>query len=403
MSHYDTIVIGAGQAGLAAGYFLQRAGLRFTLLDAGRQPGDSWRNRWDSLRLFTPTRYNGLPGLKFPGAPYAFPAKEDVADYFAYYARVFRIPIRFGARVTELRREGNAFVVATSDGTVLTASSVIVATGANQRPHVPDFASSLDPKIVQMHSSAYRRPDSVPQGTVLVVGAGNSGAQIAIELAESGRDVILSGRDTGLMPRRFLGRDIYDWIWPTILQPTVNSWIGRRLMKGRLFSGDPLVGIPASALDRPDLSRAGRTVSTKAGDPVLEDGRVLRDLAAIVWSTGYRPDYDWIDLPVLGLDGYPEHRRGVATIVPGLGFIGMRFQHRMRSALLGGVGEDAEHVVRKIAAKVLDDLNRSGIPGEPLVRGDQGHRLDDRLRDQHPIEWVAMQGRQARERDGMLA
>ena len=351
MKTCDTIVIGAGQAGLAAGHYLRRAGLAFTLLDAGSRVGDSWRNRWDSLRLFTPARYNALPGLKFPGPKYALPGKDEVADYFALYAKTFQIPIRLGTRVARLQRDANGFSITTSDGTTLSAASVIVASGANQRPHVPACASSMEARIVQIHSSAYRRPTDLPSGKILVVGAGNSGAQIALELAASGREVVLSGRDTGSMPRRWLGRDIYDWLWPTIMRPSVDSRLGRRLMRGRLFAGDPLIGIPANTFDRPGLSRTGRTISAHEGFPSMEDGSVLRDTSAIVWCTGFRPDYDWIELPVLGLDGYPEHRRGVATNVPGLGFLGMRFQYRLGSALLGGVGEDAQFVVRRMAAR----------------------------------------------------
>ena len=336
----DAIVIGAGQAGLAAGYFLSRAGLRFTLLDAGEAVGASWRNRWDSLRLFTPVRYNALPGLRFPGPRYALPGKDDVADYLARYARQFRLPVQLGAAVTSLHRDAGRFVIGTGDGRTLSAAAVIVATGANQRPHVPSFASEVPGHIVQLHSSAYRRPEQLPRGKVLVVGAGNSGAQIALELAAAGREVVLSGRDTGSLPRRLLGRDIYDWLWPTLMRPPVHSRIGRCLMQGRLFKGDPLVGLPAKRIARPGLSRTGRTISAP------------QDVAAIVWCTGFRPDYGWLELPALGLDGYPAHRRGIAAGVPGLGFLGMRFQYRMGSALLGGVGEDAAYVAGKIAAYV---------------------------------------------------
>lgn len=349
---YDVVVIGAGQAGLAAGYFLSRAGLRFTLLDANDHIGASWRNRWDSLRLFTPARYNALPGLKFPGPRYGLPGKDDVADYLALYARQFRLPITLRTAVSTLRREGGRFVIAAADGRSLTAAAVIVATGANQRPHVPAFSSAIAGHIVQMHSSSYRRPEQLPHGKVLVVGAGNSGVQIALELAQAGREVVLSGRDTGSIPRRLLGRDIYDWLWPTLMRPSVDSPIGRRLMNGRLFSGDPLVGMPARIVERPGLSRAGRIASAQGGLPQLDDGSVVGDVSAIVWCTGFRPDYGWIELPALGLDGYPVHRRGIAAGVAGLGFLGMRFQYRMGSALLGGVGEDAAYVVQRITAHV---------------------------------------------------
>jgi putative flavoprotein involved in K+ transport len=351
----ETIVVGAGQAGLAAGYYLSRAGLDFTLLDANEEIGATWDRRWESLRLFTPARYDDLPGLKFPGEPYALPGKADVAAYLRLYARTFSLPVQRGVTVTALHRRAGRFVATTSDGRSLTAASVIVATGANQRAYIPAFASSLSPSIVQMHSSEYRRPARLPEGKVLVVGAGNSGAQIALELAAAGRSELLSGRDTGSLPRRLLGRDIYDWLWPTLMRPSVDSALGRRLMHGRLFAGDPLVGMAPRALERPGLQRVGRALSAQDGFPLLEGYGTARNIRAIVWCTGFRPDYGWIELPVLGLDGRPMHRRGIATGIPGLGFVGMRFQYRMGSALLGGVGEDAAHVVEQIARYVRAD------------------------------------------------
>lgn len=343
-----TIVVGGGQAGLAAGYWLRRAGRPFTILDAGGAVGDAWRHRWDSLRLFTPARYNALPGLAFPGPRYALPSKDEVAGYLQEYARRFLLPVRLQAPVETVRHDGRRFVVRTRDGQALEAEAVIVATGANQRPRVPSFAGSVAGHVVQLHSGAYRRPAQLPAGRVLVVGAGNSGAQVALELAAAGREVVLSGRDTGSIPRKLLGRDIYDWLWPTVMRPTAGSCLGRRLMGGRRFTGDPLVGIGARDFALPGLTRAGRTVGVRDGHAVLEDGAVLDDLAAIVWCTGYRPDYGWLELPALGLDGLPLHRRGVSTAVPGLGFVGMRFQARLGSALLGGVGEDAAHVVQAL-------------------------------------------------------
>ena len=350
----DVLVIGGGQAGLAAGHHLRRAGLRFAIVDANAAIGASWRARWDSLRLFTPARYNALPGMPFPGDPGSLPGKDEVADYLAAYARRFELEVRAGTVVESLRREGSRFVARTAAGAVLESRAALVATGANQRPYVPAIAAAISPRIVQLHSRAYRRPADLPAGRVLVVGAGNSGAQVALELARSGRDVVLSGRDVGALPRRLLGRDLYDWLWPTAMRPTIDSRIGRCLMEGRLFTGDPLIGMEAGAFERSGVARAGRVVAAADGDPVLEGGRRLEDIAAIVWCTGFRPDYSWIELPALGLDGYPAHRRGMALGVEGLGFLGMRFQRRMGSALLGGVGEDAAEVVGRLAA----DLRR---------------------------------------------
>jgi putative flavoprotein involved in K+ transport len=359
---YDSIVIGAGQAGLAAGYHLQRAGLRITLLDAAEGIGAVWRERWDSLRLFTPARYNGLPGMPFPGKRYSLPGKDEVADYLKAYVKQFDLPVRLGTRVTSLRSDGGAYSVSTDSGQLLSARSVIVATGANQQPYVPAFAAALDPHIVQIHSSEYRRPAQLPVGSVLVVGAGNSGAQIALELAEAGRRVVLSGRETGSLPRRFLGRDIYDWLWPTLMRPPVHTALGRRLMQGRLFAGDPLVGMSTKTLEHANLLRAGRTLGVRGGLPLLEDGHVDAETVAVVWCTGFRPDFSWIELPVFGLDGYPLHQRGLVQGAPGMAFVGMRYQYRAGSALLGGVGEDAEYVVSKTVSflRLLNLRSESG-------------------------------------------
>lgn len=346
---FDTIVVGAGQAGLASAYYLQRAGSRFLVLDGASQIGESWLRRWDSLRLFTPVRYNSLPGLPFPGDPYALPIKDEVVRYLETYVAHFALPVRLNARVSSLAQDAGRFVV-TTEGETFTARSVIVATGAYHRAHIPAFASALSPGLAQRHSSEYRNPAALPPGGVLVVGAGNSGAQIALELAESGRRTWLSGRDTGSIPRRLLGRDVYDWLWWTLLRPSVDSRLGRRLMGGRLFAGDPLVGFSRRSLMIPTLTIVGRTAGASNGHPRLEDGRVLEDVSTVIWCTGFRPDFGWVHLPVFGPEGYPDHRRGIVTAAPGLGFVGLRYQYRIGSSLIGGVREDAEYVVRQLAS-----------------------------------------------------
>jgi putative flavoprotein involved in K+ transport len=216
-----------------------------------------------------------------------------------------------------------------------------VATGAYHRPFIPEIASGVSERIVQLHSSAYRNPQQLPEGDVLVAGAGNSGAQIALELS-AGRQVWLSGPDTGAIPRRFLGHDVYRWLWPTLLQVPVRLY--GQMARNKKFAGDPLVGISAKDMNRSKLTRVGKTVATRNGLPVLEDGRTI-DVAAIVWCTGFRPDFSWIDLPVFRNDGYPAHHRGIVPQAPGLGFVGLRYQYRISSSLLGGVGRDAKFVV----------------------------------------------------------
>jgi putative flavoprotein involved in K+ transport len=345
---YQVIVVGAGQAGLSVAYHLARNDQDFLVLDAGDSIGDSWRSRWDSLRLFTPARYSGLPGLPFPAAPYHLPTKDEVADYLEAYVERFELPVRLGTRVKALRRDGPLFALETQDRRY-EAESVVVATGAFGRPRVPSFAGSLARSIVQLHSSAYRNPAQLPEGDVLVVGAGNSGAQIAIELAES-RPVWLSGRDVGRIPRRLLGRDVYDWLWPTVMRPTTDSWLGRRIRERRFAAADPLVGIAARELALPRLERVGRTVGVRDGRPLLDDGRAP-DVRAVVWCTGFRPDFRWIELPVFDRDGYPRHRQGVVAAAPGLYFVGLRFLSRLNSSLIGGVGADAARVVGDITRR----------------------------------------------------
>ena len=344
----DTIVVGAGQAGLAAGYELARRDVDFVILDGGERVGDVWRRRWDSLRLFTPAAYSGLPGMPFPAPPMHLPDKDEVADYLARYAERFDLPVRLRTRVASLRREDGRYLLRTDRG-CFEADNVVVATGPFHHPKVPAVAGQLAPEIHQLHSSEYGSPFELPEGPALVVGAGNSGAQIALELARF-RRVWLAGRETGHLPRRLLGRDVYDWAWPLLTRLTVETRLGRRLRE-RARRGDPLVGIPARELAAAEIARVGRVTEARDGWPVA-DGTVLRP-RVVVWSTGFTPDYRWIELPVLDDGGFPRHRRGVVDAAPGLFFLGLRFQHRMTSALLGGVGLDAAFVAERVAARSL--------------------------------------------------
>lgn len=348
MTHLDTLIIGAGQAGLAAGYHSARRGRDVLILDAAGRVGDGWRRRWDSLRLFTPARYSSLPGLPFPADPYHLPTKDEVADYLEAYVARFGLPVRLGTAVRRVRREGDGFLVHTNHGP-FAARNVVVATGAFQTPRVPTFADDLAPGIVQVHSSAYRNPEQLPAGPVLVVGAGNSGAQIALELAAT-REVWLAGPDVGSLPRRVLGRDLYWWIWRPILNASVDTWRGRRLEARRFGSTDPLIGIDLRRASPPTLHRAGRVRGVEGGRPAFDDG-TRPDVAAVVWCTGFRPDFGWIDPDVCDASGHPRHVRGVVEEVPGLYVLGLRFQSRMSSSLLGGVGADAAYVADHLAAR----------------------------------------------------
>jgi putative flavoprotein involved in K+ transport len=347
VERYELIVIGGGQAGLALGYWLNQHDIDFLILDANGRVGDSWRKRWDSLRLFTPAKYSGLPGLAFPGDPYHLPARDEVADYLEWYAQVFDLPVCGGVEVKRVSRSTRGFEIETSD-IAYEADNVVIATGPFQTPRIPEVAKRLDHRIVQLHSSEYRNPARLPDGPALVVGAATSGAQIAVELAKS-RDVMLAGRSVGSMPRRVLGRDLFDWLYLTVMRPGADSALGRRIRRNVLGGTDALIGMTEKDIETAGVRRVGRVTDVRDGKPVLSDATVA-DVRSIVWATGFRPDFSWIDAPVFGADGLPAHRRG-ATGVPGLFFLGLRFQHRLNSSLIGGVGRDARFIARAIASR----------------------------------------------------
>lgn len=343
--HMDLIIIGAGQAGLALGYYLRRSGLRFLLLDRAPAPGHSWRNRYDSLRLFTPAQYNSLPGLSFPALADHYPTKEEVADYLDRYARHFDLPVKLGVAVERVEAAaGEGYRLLTSEGEYL-ARQVMVATGPFDRPFVPPLAADLDPAILQMHSSVYRNPAQLRPGPVLVVGGGNSGAQIAEELAQQGRQVTLSmGESKRYVPNRILGRDLFWWLSASgLMRAATGSWLGEFLKRR-----DPLIGTDMKRLQR-DLGVvvAGRAVGAAGRLVHLAGGRSVEP-ASVIWATGFRPGYDWIHLPVFDQQGVPVHRRGV-TSSPGLYFLGLAWQHTRGSALLGFVGADAAYLAQQIA------------------------------------------------------
>jgi putative flavoprotein involved in K+ transport len=355
--HVDTVVIGGSQSGLAVGYHLRRRGRAFVILDAHHRVGDAWRTRWDSLRLFTTARYDGLPGMPFPAPRGSYPTKDEVADYLEAYAERLELPVTTGIRVDRVSRRGPLFDVV-ADGRTFSAENVVVATGAYHTPRVPGFADQLDPAITQLHSSVYRNPSQLRDGGVLVVGAGNSGAEIALEVSQQHR-TRLSGRDTGQEPTRagsLPDRLLMPLMWFMAVRVlTVTSPIGRRVRSHFL---DPPRGIPLGRVRRRDILAAGiervpRTVGVRDGCPMLDDGRIL-EVSNVVWCTGFVPDLSWIDLPVTGDDGFPVQERGVVSSQPGLYVVGLPFLHSLSSALLGGVGRDAAHVADHIAARAAD-------------------------------------------------
>jgi putative flavoprotein involved in K+ transport len=341
---FDTVIVGGGQAGLAAAYYLSRQAGNFIVLDAAAQVGAAWQQRWDSLRLFTPARFDGLPGMPFPGADFYFPTKDEVAAYLQAYARQFNLPVRLNSRVSALIPQDGGYRLIAGDQS-FQARQVIVASGAYQQPALPDFAQQLDPQIVQLHSSAYRNPRQLPTGDILVVGAANSGAEIAIELAQAGRQVWLSGRDVGRIPAdplgRWLGGYPYWWFISRVL--SVSTPLGRKVRLQALRHGTPLIGVRPAQVLAAGVQRVLRTTSVSQGQLCLADGRRL-PVNAVVWATGYRPDYSWIQLPIFEPSGYPRHARGVVPQAPGLYFLGLPFQTALSSPLLGGVGADARYI-----------------------------------------------------------
>jgi putative flavoprotein involved in K+ transport len=350
-----TVVIGGSQAGLAIGYFLRKRGLPFVILDENARIGDAWRKRWHSLRLFTPGRYNGLPGMPFPGLPWAYPTKDETADYLEAYARAFELPVRTGVTVDRLSKTGDRFDVTCGQHTLF-AENVVVATGAFNNPRVPSFARDLDKRIVQLHSKEYRNPSQIQKGAVLVVGAGNSGAEIAMELAPH-HQIWLSGPDTGQEPARAgsrLDHLLTPMMWFVATRLTVKTALGRKL---RDHFVDPPRGIPLGRVRRKDFAPAGikrvpRMTAVKNGYPILENGRVL-EVSNAIWCTGYAPNYDWIDFSLPKHNGVPMHDRGIVDACPGLYFIGLLFLYSLSSALVGGVGRDAEHIVDHIVSTRL--------------------------------------------------
>jgi putative flavoprotein involved in K+ transport len=348
---FDTVVIGAGQAGLSAGYHLWQAERSFAILDGGARVGDVWRQRYDSLRLFTPAWAIRLPGWSYPTK--ATPTKDEMADYLEAYAARFALPVRTGVRVDGVRRDGDGFVVTAGERT-FRAANVIVASGAHRDRRTPAIAAELDPAIVQLHSTAYRNPSQLQEGGVLVVGAGNSGADIALELAAT-HPTWLSGPIRGDIPfdidtgfARQVGFRVVRFIGLHVL--TIRTPIGRKVMKKSATQGDPLVRVKPKWLEKAGVRRVGKTVEVRDGLPVVEDGTVL-DVANVIWCTGYRHDLSWIDLPIFGEDGKPMHERGVVTAEPGLYFVGLPFQYSFASDVLPGVGRDAEYVVRQLVGR----------------------------------------------------
>jgi putative flavoprotein involved in K+ transport len=341
----EVVVVGGSQAGLAMAWHLARQGRRFVVLEAALELGLTWRSRWDSLKLFTPAQYDALPGMPFPAPADTYPTKDPVADYLQAYAAAFDLPVRLNAKVTELRRLDDAsFEVHTADGSYRTGR-VVVATGPFQVPFVPPMAATLDASVTQVHSADYRSPQALPDGPVLVVGGGNSGFQIAEELAAT-RTVDLSiATRYPMLPQRRLGQDLFWWLTRLgLLRVTVNSRLGQRMSRR-----DFVIGTNRKRLERAGVRFRPRLVDADGRTVRFADHRLLEDVGVVVWATGYRSDYAWIHIPGVVREGHVVHRRGV-TEVPGLYFLGLSWQHTRGSALLGFVNDDAAYLAEQISS-----------------------------------------------------
>ena len=365
--HVETLIIGGGQAGLAVGYHLKSKKRDFLILDANERVGDSWRKRWPSLRLYSPAKLDGLPGLSFPAPRNSYPTGLEMADYLEAYVTRFELPVRNSVTVDGLERDGEKYVARVGERG-FAADNVVVATGVfqHERPIVPDFADELDPAIRQLHSADYRGTEQLRRGPVLVVGAAHSGGDIAFEVARAGYQTVLSGRDTGQIPvplhsrRMRVAWPVLRFLWTRVL--TTSTPMGRKAKQEIRVHGGPLIRVK-----RDDLEAAGvelvldRTVGVEDGKPVLADGRVL-DVANVVWCTGFRNEYGWIRFPLpTEDDGYPKQKRGAVPSLPGLYFVGLPFLHSFASMLILGAGRDGKRVAEHIVTRAAHAPRRSDL------------------------------------------
>ena len=351
--YFETVIIGGGQAGLAVGHHLARADRSFVILEANERIGDNWRNRFDSLRLYSPARFDGLPGWGVPMDPWAYPTKDEIADYLEAYAERFELPVITGVGIDSLRRDGDRYIVR-SGAHQFIADNVVVASGTFQEPIVPEFASELDPSITQMHSDDYRNPSQLASGPVLVVGCSHSGADIALEVAAA-HPTVLSGRVHGEIPFDIEGR-VARIVLPVLFFMakrvlTMKTPLGRKMRPQIRAGGGPLLRVKRAHLLAAGVERTdARVAGARDGKPLLDDGRVL-DVANVIWCTGFGKDISWIDVPVAGEDGWPEQTRGVVESSPGLYFVGLPFLYAFASMLIGGVGRDAQRVAAHIVGR----------------------------------------------------
>ncbi len=343
----DFIVVGGAQAGLAMAYYLKKLNKDFLVVDKEDEIGASWLNRWDSLTLFTPSEFNNMPGMEFPAEKGHYPSKTEVADYFKEYVEKFDIPVQLNTLIQNISQEGDHFVLDSSEGEML-ARNVVIATGPFHIPYTPPFSKKIDKSVFQIHSNYYKSPSQLQEGKAMVVGAGDSGFQILDEVSQDERKVYFSGTtDVKVLPQEILGKTLWWWFTKTgFLSFSRDTWLGRRLSRSR----QPVIGTDVKAiLKRPNVEAVGKTKNAE-GEVVVTEKKRISDLKNIIWATGYRPNFNWIEGLELSKDGYPKHYRGVSNI-DGLYFIGLPWLHTRGSATLGGIKKDAQYLHKYISEK----------------------------------------------------
>ncbi|MEP7064740.1 MAG: FAD-dependent oxidoreductase [Gemmatimonadota bacterium] len=371
----NTVIIGGGQAGLSVAYHLAKRGRAFVILERHARIGDSWRTRWDSLRLFSSARFDGLVGMPFPAPRRSFPTKNEMADYLEAYAVHFKFPVRTGTAVDRVWRDGDRYLVQAGDQLIET-ENVVIAMASYQAPRIPAFASSLSTDIVQMHSTGYRNLAQLRAGAVLIVGSGNSGAEIGAEIARSGRPTFISGRSTGEVPfnpntaiaHRVLTPLLFRIVFHRVL--TVDTPMGRKIRPKMIGVGTPLIRTKERDLLAAGATRVPRTVGVRDGKPVIDDGRVL-DVANVIWCTGFHPGLSWLDLPIFDSAGEPRQKRGIVLSEPGVFFVGQHFQYAMSSTMIHGVGRDAEFIASEVMARLPAPVINPGVLSNRQTRASQ--------------------------------
>ncbi|GFN33268.1 oxidoreductase [Paenibacillus curdlanolyticus] len=340
MREIDTLIIGGGQAGLAAGYYLQQSGVPCLIVDANERVGDSWRKRYDSLKLFTPRRYSALPPMAMRGKPWEYPNKNEMADYLEEYALALELPVQMNTHVTAVFKRQGQFIVETNQGTIV-SNRLVVASGPFQKPHIPAFAEKLSTRVKQLHTSEYRHPGDMPTGRLVIVGGGNSGGQIAYECASTHKVVLSASKPINYLPYKVLGRSLFWWYERIgLLRKGPETRLGSKLKNKQ----DPLYGFELKkAIARGELSLAPRAVDAEESTMIFEDGS-RHETDGVLWATGFQSDYSWLQIDgSKDTSGMPLHEKGVSPVA-GLYYVGLPWQTCRGSALIGWVALDASRI-----------------------------------------------------------